>query len=116
MSEELKPCPLPWCRSNTHPEEGTNRLPFHTARDRWHVACPYCATRGPTCKTHDEAIAAWNRRSPPAKPADGMREACIIIRDLVGECVPSFMERTPAQDELLERAQCFLLSTAQGEA
>ena len=63
MSEELRPCPVPWCKSNTHPEQGNNRLPYRVRGGGWHVVCPFCGMKGPKKSNESEAIAAWNQRA-----------------------------------------------------
>lgn len=57
MTEELKPCPVPWCSN-----EGAETVwqPFARAS---RVVCQSCRCHGPLGKTEADAIAAWNARA-----------------------------------------------------
>ncbi len=52
MSQDLKPCPF--C--------GSSDVDMFQVS----IMCTPCAAEGPTANTTKEAIAAWNRRTPPA--------------------------------------------------
>lgn len=60
MSEELKPCPFPFCKSDlvcvTHDTYFEGRV--------FYVKCRKCNAQGPHfLKDEQAAISAWNRRS-----------------------------------------------------
>lgn len=71
MDEKLKPCPNPWCVSTTAP------LPVKStyADDAWRVKCA-CGVITHRQDTQDEAIAAWNTRTPSRN--DVLEEAARI--------------------------------------
>lgn len=58
MTEELRPCPVPWCGSEILE---TISQPFARAQC---VICQSCHCHGPLGKTEADAITAWNRRVP----------------------------------------------------
>lgn len=61
---DLLPCPNPWCRKSAPDTEKRHRFGGYTV---------FCHTCHIDCGTHDEpaeAIAAWNRRAPPAEPGN----------------------------------------------
>lgn len=65
MSDELKPCPF--CGGEAH-IDGTTWRPSDGEEVAW-VVCKLCNAYGPTFPVK-EAIAAWNRRTPPAEPGN----------------------------------------------
>jgi len=68
MSDELKPCPNPWCDYNEpRVKKAVQRNGDHTLH---FVQCE-CDIESPYAPTEAEAIAAWNRRTPdPTRHAD----------------------------------------------
>lgn len=58
MSENLKPCPNPWCASTSAP------LPAN-GRSGWRIVCA-CGVRTFSCAYYDDAITAWNTRARQA--------------------------------------------------
>lgn len=69
--EGLKPCPF-CAASDNHWVTDEARL--------WWV-CQACGARGPTAQTAPDAIAAWNRRAPPASAAE---QAVAMLRECDG--------------------------------
>lgn len=59
MSEKLRPCPNPWCKTSRPQRIRTEETIACVVRSR--VEC-VCGVKGPMCDTEDEAAAAWNRR------------------------------------------------------
>ena len=59
MSEKLRPCPNPWCKTSRPQRIRTEETIACVVRSR--VEC-VCGVKGPRCDTEDEAAAAWNRR------------------------------------------------------
>jgi hypothetical protein len=59
MSEKLRPCPNPWCKTSRPQRIRTEET--ITCVVRFGVECT-CGAKGPRCDTEDEAAAAWNRR------------------------------------------------------
>ena len=55
VTDELKPCPF--CG-------GSKQKVKSSGRWGWFVSCS-CAAVGPSSKSRDEAIIAWNRRTEP---------------------------------------------------
>lgn len=51
---EIKPCP--WCGD-------TNFL--YPSEDRQYkiIACEFCYSQGPACKSYEEAVLKWNNRN-----------------------------------------------------
>ena len=72
MSEQLKPCPNPWCRPlNT-------RMVKHrgwgiTNGEQYWVRCS-CGVCGPVKSTRAEAVAAWNTRPVHAALVAALKE------------------------------------------
>ena len=66
-SEELKPCPVPWCEQNDAPHT------WQDCADEWTVICPSCGVNGPIGKTEEEAIDEWSALTP--NPDGALREA-----------------------------------------
>lgn len=58
MLEKLKPCPF--C-GDEHPF--VNKIKTNFFEDRYAVMCENCQSMGKYCKTEDQAIEAWNRRT-----------------------------------------------------
>ena len=82
MSEELKPCPNPWCNSHktTDAEIRSFEAPIvEPSRSSFEkrVSCPCCPMSGPWADTEAEAITAWNARADHTLRAENrlMREA-----------------------------------------
>lgn len=72
MSEELKPCPF--CGFADISEEfSLNRRQCGVGLF-WEVFCRACDSAGRACATKDEAISAWNRRTPSPSSATGKEE------------------------------------------
>ena len=59
MSSDLKPCPNPWC---DRPNSAYACQPLRSD-GKWRARCT-CVVRSPLAETREEAVAAWNRRSP----------------------------------------------------
>lgn len=64
MTDELKPCPNPWCKSEVH--DGhlgivAHRVPYGL----WRVSCS-CGMKAPAQASEAEAIAAWHTRPDSA--------------------------------------------------
>ena len=74
IDDEMKPCP--WCK-------GTNLRVKPVWREYHFVACLTCKAAGPVRKTHDQAIAAWNKRSD---------HTCVAGRDYCSNCY-AFMNK-----------------------
>ena len=53
---ELKPCPIPNCRGMANVYNGGNSI--------WWCECTECEFVGPVKLTKQQAIDAWNKRSP----------------------------------------------------
>ena len=69
MSDELKPCPAPWC-----PGEKRPALVYAEVFDVTYVRCPECDCAGPEVSgsgdsVEAEAITAWNQRAEPPRAA-----------------------------------------------
>jgi len=69
MTDELLPCPLPWCQGEA----------FLTGASVWgNVECSLCGCEGPARKTEAESIAAWNTRTPDRAAIVAETEAAIV--------------------------------------
>ena len=66
MSEALKPCPNPWCKSKDKPV--VFKDPFARGNPPYKGGCSYCRLYGPAAMTVAEAKKLWNHR-PPQHPA-----------------------------------------------
>lgn len=65
---KLEPCPNPWCVSEVAVFIRKGSL-TREAPEQVQIECG-CGIYGPACDTEAEAIAAWNRRTPPASQSD----------------------------------------------
>ena len=70
MTDELKPCPFHEINKNCN-EFGFLETPFpinilNSMPPFVQVRCVYCGATGPSEKTKEEAIAAWNKREDSA--------------------------------------------------
>jgi len=65
----VEPCPNPFCEWRERDGDFTPALRLHH-HGNYRVVCTSCILEGPTRRTKDEAIAAWNHRasSPAAEP------------------------------------------------
>lgn len=57
MSRELKPCPTPWCNSDTFD------IPFSPWSKTHFVKCTGCHVQGPVGETPEIAVDKWNTRA-----------------------------------------------------
>ena len=74
MTDALKPCPF--CNDIASAiDDGDPPYPEYC------VECYNCEARGPWCKTHAEAIAAWNRRAEPVS----VQEAGVLSGGMIWE-------------------------------
>lgn len=82
MTEPLKPCPNPWCRSHKAKDceiraaQAPIVMPSKSSLERA-VACPVCPIQTPWFETEAEAITAWSTR-PPASDSTGAGDALLI--------------------------------------
>lgn len=65
LSDELLPCPNPWCGGYMHVTERRAHL--------WRVRCG-CGVQADYAATEAEAIAAWNKRTPDPTMAEVIGE------------------------------------------
>lgn len=68
MSDELKPCPNPWCEALERDGDYSPQIQYSNFA-MVYVACTSCSMAGPTRQHEHEAIAAWNTRTDTAKDA-----------------------------------------------
>ena len=92
MSEKLRPCPNPWCKTN-RPQRIRTELTFAgVVRSR--VECT-CGVKGPRCDTEEEAVAAWNHRPVEDALVEALkktRNAMIAVKEeFGGQSGPIFM-------------------------
>lgn len=87
LRSALEPCPF--CGSDT---VQSAEFPWNPVMTRWAIFCVRgCETQGPPADTEAEAIAAWNRRTALAQPAENAK----------GGEVVAWMYRKPRRDMIL---------------
>lgn len=97
MTDELEPCPNPWCD-----RPGSARVaPLYEA---FRVFCE-CSMAGPTCATEAEAITAWNTRADDTL----ITEARAIIEQI--EPAHGWPPNLADRERRFERAQQWLAQT-----
>jgi len=55
MTDELRPCPWPECRSEVL------RIAVAWATE-YYICCPVCEASGPVAQSEEEAVRLWNNR------------------------------------------------------
>ncbi len=63
MTQELKPCPNPWCEAAEREGDFRPQVQYSNF-GLVYVACTSCTMAGPTRQHEADAIAAWNTRQP----------------------------------------------------
>lgn len=85
MSEELKPCPVPWCESDVL--EPVRSIWSHN----YSIICQECRAQGPSLATKADAIDAWNTRAPDARLAAAEAERDAAVAELtLGNVMPGW--------------------------
>ena len=76
MSDELKPCPTPWCKSPSAKEEWADGGSF-----RSRIVCPDCGvhTRWAICGHDESATRNWNTRTDLAAARIAELEAALGV-------------------------------------
>jgi hypothetical protein len=62
MTDELKPCPNPWCEALER-EGDFSPVAHRIPHGNWQVSCTSCDQKGPIRSYEDHAITAWNTRA-----------------------------------------------------
>ncbi|MXO72894.1 hypothetical protein [Alteraurantiacibacter buctensis] len=65
----LLPCPNPWC-------DGDKQEPWRSSGGWWRVGCQ-CGFDGPSARSPEEAIAAWNERTGQLVPRAAVEGAVL---------------------------------------